>query len=105
VRIGTRTANEIEVLITGYSTTRSLQNLTFQFTAATGARLDTQQINADVESAFSNWYQSTASREFGGQFTAAIRLMINGDINAIQSVTITASNSRGSSAPSTVQLR
>jgi hypothetical protein len=105
VRVGTRTANEVELLITGYSTTRSLQSLAFQFAAATGARLDTQQLNADIESAFSAWYQSTASREFGGQFTAAIRFTISGDINSIQSVTVTATNSRGASAPSTVQLR
>jgi hypothetical protein len=43
--------------------------------------------------------------QFGSQFTAVIVIQVNGDINAVQSVTVTASNARGASAPVSVNLR
>jgi hypothetical protein len=105
LRVTARTANEVELLVTGYTTARSLQSMEIRFTAAPGSTLNTTQIVADVDGAFANWYQSTASREFGGQFSAALRLVVNGDINAIQSVSVTATNAKGSSAPSSVSFR
>jgi hypothetical protein len=105
LRLGARTANEIELLVTGYSTTRSLQSLTFQFAGAPGSRLDTPQLTANVDGAFANWYQSAASRSFGGQFTASIRFVVSGDANAVQSITVTAANANGTSASSSVSLR
>jgi hypothetical protein len=106
VAVGTRSANSIELLVTGLSSLRSITQFGLQFTAAPGARLDTTALTVNVESAFGAWYQSTASRTFGSQFTASVTINVQGgDANALQSVAVTASNARGSSSPMSVSIR
>jgi hypothetical protein len=105
VQVGTRTATSFELLVTGYSTSRTVNQMNFEFTAAPGFNLATRSVSADVQAAFSSWYQSANSRNFGSQFTAAIRVDVAGDVNALQSVSITASNGIGTSAAASVGLR
>jgi len=50
---------------------------------------------SDVASA---WYKSAASSPFGSQFSLVLPFTIQGDSNAIQSATLTVSNSEGVSA-------
>ncbi len=106
VAVGARSATAIELLITGLSSLRSITQFGLQFTAAPGARLDTTALNVNVESAFGAWYQSSASRTFGSQFTASLTINVQGgDANAVQSVAVTATNGRGSSTPVSVTVR
>jgi hypothetical protein len=105
LQIGARSATSFEVLITGYSSTRSLSQLNLQFTASPGSNLTTTSLNVNADSAFSSWYQGAASRTFGSQFTASLTINVNGDINAIQSVSVTGNNSKGTSSAMSVNLR
>ena len=105
VQVGTRTATSFELLITGLATTRSITQFTLNFTAAPGANLQTTNLSVNVEAPFTAWYQSTAGRSFGSQFTASVIINVNGDSNAVQSVSVTAVNARGSSSPASVNLR
>lgn len=106
VQIGTRTANSFEVLISGYCTARSLTQINLQFTAAAGANLQTGSLALNADSAFNAWYQSASSQAAGSQFTASITILVNGSISAIQSLSVTASNAKGTSnASNTVALQ
>lgn len=97
VQIGTRTASSFEVLISGYSTARSVTQINLQFTGAAGANLQTTTLPLNAESAFNTWYQSSASQAVGSQFTASVTILVNGSISAIQSLSVTASNAKGTS--------
>jgi hypothetical protein len=105
VQIGSRSSSSFEVVLTGYSTLRSVTEVNLQFASAPGANLQTTSLAVNVDVPFSTWYRSTGSVQFGSQFTATIVIQVSGDIAAVQSVTAAASNARGSSAPVSVNLR
>lgn len=105
IRIGTRTANSFELLVTGYSTPRQVTQMSFELAAASGFQLQSTQLTSNVDVSFSSWYSSATSVVFGSQFTASVVFSVNGDMNAIQSVTVTAANARGSSTPVNVSIR
>jgi hypothetical protein len=105
VRVDSILNNQIVLLVSGYSTPRNLSSLNFQLTGVSGANLQTSSVTVDVSGAFTSWYSSAASDIFGSQFTVSVTLTITGDVNAIQSIAVTATNSKGTSAPQTVTLR
>lgn len=105
VRLGSRTANSFELLITGFSTTRSVNQFALTFTPAPGANLATTSLNIDVTGPFTSWYQSDAAKPFGGQFTASVTINAAGDIAAVQSVSVTVTNARGTSTPVSVNVQ
>jgi hypothetical protein len=105
ILIGNRTASSFEVVLTGFSTLRSVTELNLQFAPAPGSDLQTTSLAVNVDVPFSTWYRSGASIQFGSQFTAVVVIQVSGDMNAVQSVTATASNARGASAPVNLNLR
>lgn len=105
VQIGTRTANGFEVLITGFSTTRAISGFSLDFTGAPGASLGTTHLDINVDAPFTSWYQSATGKSFGSQFTASVIINVAGDINAVQAVSVTASNARGASNSVSANLR
>lgn len=105
VQIGNRSNTTFELIITGYATSRSVSQINLQFTPAAGSNLTTTTLTTNVDSAFSAWYQSPSSRTFGSQFSVSVSISVSGDINAVQSVSVTAANSLGTSAPASVSLR
>ena len=68
-QIGSMDTAGFNLLLTGLSDTRSLNQLAFTFTPTQGSSLATTTLTADVSAAFNSWYQSAASDSFGGQFT------------------------------------
>ncbi len=105
VTLGARTTTSIEILVSGYSNTRELSQMRFQFTGTAGSNVTTPTITTNVQSAFDGWYQGTGSRTFGSQFTASIRFDISGNPNALQSVTVVAINNQGTSATRSIDVR
>lgn len=104
IAIGTRTTSSVELLVSGYAPTRSLTNLTFDLTPATGVNLATTKLTANVDNAFTAWYQGATSRLYGTQFTFSVRFDISGNGSAIGAVQVTAANALGSSQPRTISL-
>ena len=110
VQLATRTATGFSVLVTGFATSRSVTGMAFTFTQATDPnnkdlKLETTSLNINVDGPFNSWYSSTASAPFGSQFTATVNFNIRGDIDAIQSVAVVASNAQGNSNSGSVNLR
>jgi hypothetical protein len=105
VQIGTRTANSFEVIVSGLSTPRAVTGLDLQFTPSAGSNLQTTSLSLNVESAFNAWYQGATSAPFGSQFSTVINIAVAGDINAVQSVAVTARNQSGASSAVSASLR
>jgi hypothetical protein len=105
VQIGNRSASGFDVVVTGYATPRSVTGMTLRFQPSPGANLQTTTLSPSVEGAFSAWYQGANSAPFGSQFTAVINILVTGDSNAVQSVEVTAANSKGTSAAVSTSLR
>jgi len=105
VQVGTRTATSFELLITGLSTPRQVSQISLTFTPAQGATLQTANLFVNTDASFSTWFQSQTGISFGSQFTASVIVNVTGDVNAVQSVAVTASNAKGDSSSMSVNLR
>jgi len=105
VQVGTRTATSFELLITGLSTPRQVSQISLTFTPAQGATLQTANLFVNTDASFSTWFQSQTGISFGSQFTASVIVNVTGDVNAVQSVAVTASNAKGDSNSMSVNLR
>ncbi len=110
VQLSAKTTTSFTILVTGYATTRNVNQLAFTFTQATDPdkkdlKLDTTSLNLPVDGPFAAWFASTAAAPFGGQFTATITFNVRGDIDAILSVAVIAGNAQGTSNSGSVNLR
>jgi hypothetical protein len=105
VSVGAQSPSSFELLITGYSTPRSLSSITLTFAQSQGKSLQTTALSLDASAAFNSWYQSAASTATGSQFTASVTINVSGDATAVQSVSVTATNSQGASGPVSVNLQ
>ena len=111
VQVGTRTATSFTLLVTGYSTARTLSQIEIQATAAAGATVSNPKLTLNVETAFLAWYQTVQSQQFGSLFTAVAPVSLEGTmqpgtlLDAIQSVAVTLSNSLGTSAAKSVEMK
>ena len=105
LQAGERSTNSFQLLVSGFSSTRSITRLNLQFTGAPESDLKTSSLSIDVEGPFTAWYGSTTGRSFGSQFTASLVINVNGDVGAVQSVSVSAVNAQGTSSPVSVNLR
>jgi hypothetical protein len=95
-------SNSFTLTITGYTTTRSLASLQFQIAANSSVNLSSSATVLDISGASQGWFQSSASQAFGGQFVLAIPFNIqvssgtlSSPANALESISVTASNASG----------
>ncbi len=113
----TSTTNGFILNVTGFSTTRSLSKLNFQFRVSSDVTAPSSLVTLDVSAAATNWYSSTAAQQFGGQFSITVPFTLTGTgalatptttssssstppstlISKIQSVSVTATNDQGTS--------
>jgi len=96
------------VQIVGYTTTRSLGQAKFTFTASSGFTLSTTQVTVDLSGASTLWFLSSTSQPTGGEFNVEIPFNLGGGSSganlsqSISGVSIVLANSTGSS--NTVQV-
>jgi len=98
-----RSGDTLTVAVLGLSSTRDMTQATFHFTAAAGASLKTTDLTVDLTAAFTNWYQSTSSDNFGTTFLYTQPFTLSSDATDVGSVTVTLTNSQGASPPGTAQ--
>ena len=99
------TLTRISLEVTGFATSRSVTDLEVRLTPAAGADLQTTVLQADVENTFNTYYQTGSSTTFGSQFTATVNLDVDGDVEAVQSISVNLENAEGTSETSTVDLQ
>jgi hypothetical protein len=100
-----RISGGITLTIIGFSTTRELTQAVVQFTVSAGGNVPTTSFTIPVSTAAASWFTSAASTQFGSQFSLPIPFTISGDPNVITSVSVTLSNTQGTSTASTAPVQ
>jgi hypothetical protein len=92
------TNNTLSLMVTGYSTARSVTQAVFTFSAAAGQSLQTaaSTITIDVSSLFGTWFVSPTNSQYGSQFIFTQPFTITGTASAVIPVSVTLTNSTGS---------
>ena len=97
-------ANGFSILVTGYTTTRTLTNWTVQFGTKSGFVMAQAQFTVSLQTVSNLWFQSNASQTFGGQFTVTVPFTFTGTlpsgasvVSALSSVSVNVSNELGTS--------
>jgi hypothetical protein len=105
IKFDNQTANSFDIVLSGYSTPRNITSATVTFTARAGTQLEGDTtFTLNVSSLFTTFYQASKSTAGGSTFDGLrIPVSITGDINVIGSVTVTLTNSVGTSDPATLQ--
>jgi len=93
------TASSLQVTLIAFATSRDITAATFQFT---GAGIQPITVSVPLSSLVSAWYSSSQSDAFGSLFKIVQPFTIQGSASQITGVTITLTNSVGSSAPVSV---
>jgi hypothetical protein len=69
---GQPTATSINLLVTGYASSRTLTRMNITFGLQSGAQVQTTQFALDIGTAATLWYRNTTSQNFGSLFTATV---------------------------------
>ena len=103
--LGSTGQGRFSVLVTGFATSRTVSQLQIAFAGVTGADITTPNLTADVADAFTLYYGSNQSANFGSLFTATVAFTVNeGEFEDLSTVTITAANELGQSNPVSLTL-
>lgn len=103
IQLTSVSATGFSIQVTGLATTRTLQSSVVQFTTASGFSMPTAQFTIDVSQPATLWFQSSASKATGGEFTMTLPFTFQGlaanqsVLSAVSSVSLTMSNELGAS--------
>ena len=98
VVLGTTGQGRFTLQVTGYSTPRAVDSLSFSFSGIAGSDLRTPSLDAEVSQVFRTYYEGNQSVSYGSQFTATVAFTIDeGVFEDISSVSVTAANGSGAS--------
>ena len=103
IQLSALSSTGFTIQVTGFSTTRSLKSAAVQLTPAKGYSLPMSQFTIDLSQISTVWFQSTASKTFGGAFAVSIPFTFQGltttqsVLNAITAVSATVSSTLGTS--------
>lgn len=102
VQITNLSASGFNVELNGFSNTREVSSVTFTFMPAPGTQLKgNTSFQVPVGPAFASWFNSTDGQAAGSTFGLTVPFTISGDRNVINAVTVTLTNSIGTSTPET----
>jgi hypothetical protein len=100
----TRSGDQLTVVMHGFSNTREMVSAQFHFTAAAGATLETTDLTITADTIFNtNWFQTTASDQYGSTFTYTQIFNTSDAATTVGSVEVTLTNTVGASAMMTTQ--
>ena len=97
---GAATSGGFSISVTGRSTPRNMTSALFHFTSPTGTTLASPDITVPLTSAFTTWYGSSNSPQFGSTFTMMVQFSFAGPVGETvpyTTVTVTLTNSVGAS--------
>ena len=103
-QVTSRSTAGFTLTITGFTTSRSLNTLELQFTAASDVSLPESKASVSLAGASLTWFQNPLSQAFGGQFSVATPFSLRvssgtvlSPIDKLLSVSVTATNEAGTS--------
>ncbi len=97
----TRTASGLQVAVIVFSDTREATSANFHFT---GTNVQTSDVTVPLSSLVGAWFSSSQSNAYGGSFQFVQPFTTQGSNTNVTGVTITITNSVGTSAPVTVSF-
>lgn len=101
----TASGGTLTLVVTGYSLTRDLSNITYTFTPASGFSITSAQLPVNVQSGALSWYQGASSAATGGQFQYTQSFNLSSATSAdLSSVAVTVTSSTGTSPSMTATL-
>ena len=109
--ISSASTSSFTLILSGYTTTRVLNQLSVQFTPTSGQTFNPSHLTIDVSAASASWFQGTAASGFGGSFLVEVPFTLsNGNsttnlVGLLQSLSITATNNAGTSSALVVPLQ
>jgi len=104
VKITGLSSSGFNVEFDAFSTPRDLGDLNFAFQPAAGAKLTGTSFTVPLQSLAPSWFSSPAGLQSGGSFHLSVPFTFSGDTRSIGSVSVTLSNSIGTSVPHTSGL-
>jgi hypothetical protein len=100
----TRNSTGFTVVIDGFTNTREATSAIFDFQAAAGANLGTNEITVPTTSLFGGWFGSSGAAGAGGLFRYTQPFTVQGNTSGITSISARLANSAGTSAAVSCQL-
>jgi len=100
VKLAGITSTGFQVTFDASSNPRDLTSASLTFTAASGTTLTGTQFTVSLSAPATTWFPSTAGVAAGGAFSVVIPLAYSGDPTALGTVSVTLTNSVGTSAAS-----
>jgi Putative Ig domain len=97
------TGGSLTVTVAGYSPTRDMVSGNFTFSPASGSTLTQSEVTVQLGSAFTTWYQNTASYAYGTEFLLTMPFTVSGNAADVTSVAVTLTNSFGTSSAASAQ--
>jgi len=88
----------INVVVQGYSNTREVSSGSFTFSVSSGNTLSQATLSVPLTSAYTTWFNNSASNATGGQFRLTVPFSVTGSATAVTRVSVTLTNSKGASA-------
>lgn len=92
-----RSGSTLNVIVTGYTTTREMASGVFRFTSV-ASPLAQSEFTVQLGAAFAAWFGNTASNATGGLFRLTVPFSVQGDAAAVNLANVALTNSRGTSA-------
>ena len=102
--VSNSSATGFSVIISGFTTTRYLDHVNFQFTAAKGFSLTKTSLTVDVSGSSRLWFLGSTAQSAGGQFDLEIPFTLAGGstgtnlVTSISAISVVVVNDIGSSA-------
>ena len=93
----------VSVTIIAFSNTRELKTANFHFTPALGAGIANPDVSVATAPLFEQWYSQPTSNQFGSAFKYQQQFTLTQDSSSVGSVSVTLTNSTGTSSSSTAQ--
>ena len=88
---------QITVVISGFSNTRDMNQAEFVFTGSDASHLRSSKVDVSVTGLFTPWYNSTASDQYGSEFTYTQNFQLSRPDAGLTGVSVTLANSVGTS--------
>jgi hypothetical protein len=98
-----RTTGGLNVQMTGFSLARRVANVEFSFDVRVGETTERVTLTRSVDAEFGDWYRNPSSTAFGSSFSFLQSFAVEGDVNAIEGVTVRLTNAQGTTTSSTVR--
>jgi len=99
-----RPPSGFDLVLVGYSTPRSLTQVSFTFQSNGDTPLQTPAASVNLADTSAAWFQDNGSKRYGSQFRLLVPFTVNGALNSLRATTAILSSSEGHSEPATVEF-